>query len=122
MTNHYSDEEARSSQAIFADLMRGHLAQGLPKLEALKDDIYAAIPDKQRRSRGTTWVILRLCSLLVEVCADPTEIREVGLILYENLGKSDKLLGVPIYLVAEYGEVSPRTDSLNCHRTRRHRG
>lgn len=47
MKNNFSDEENHSTKMVTSDLKRGHIAPGIKKLNTLKVDIYAAIPDKK---------------------------------------------------------------------------
>jgi 3-methyladenine DNA glycosylase AlkC len=107
MKSRYSADEIRSTQAIVTSLKQGDITQGIRNLEKLKDEVYTAIPDKQRRSRGITWVLQRICSMMIEVCSDKVEVKDIAFILHENLGKTDKLQGVPIFLMAEYGINNP---------------
>jgi 3-methyladenine DNA glycosylase AlkC len=103
MGDSFSAEELRSASMIVADLRQGRPTQGIESLETLKNDVYAAIPDKRRRSRGITWVVQRISKLLLTVCEGESDAKEVSLILYERIERTDKLIGVPIFLMAEYG-------------------
>jgi 3-methyladenine DNA glycosylase AlkC len=103
MGDSFSALELRSASTIVADLQQGHLVQGIERLEALKNDVYAAIPDRRRRSRGITWVVQRISKLLLTVCEGESEAKEIALILYRRIERSDRLIGVPIFLMAAYG-------------------
>jgi 3-methyladenine DNA glycosylase AlkC len=107
MKSRYIAEEIEAAQLIVAHIQSGNITQGIQALQKLKEDVYAAIPDKQRRSRGITWVIQRICGLIIEICADEEEFRGIALVLNENLGKTDKLQGVSIFLMGEYGMTNP---------------
>jgi 3-methyladenine DNA glycosylase AlkC len=104
MKDSFSTEEMRSARMIVAGLIQGRLTLGAERLETLKSEIYAAIPDNKRRSRGITWVVQRICKLLLAVCEGESDAREVGMKLYEQIERRDKLIGVPIFLMAEYGK------------------
>jgi 3-methyladenine DNA glycosylase AlkC len=105
----YSPEETQSVQRIIADLLDGHVDRGVEMLRALKDKIYSGIPARQRQSRGITWVLQRICQLFISECtAQPQEIRILANVLFENLDLNDFLVGVPIFLMAEYGKTDPK--------------
>ena len=103
----YTDQEIQSAQAIVTDLSQDRLAQGIERLRELKDDIYAAIPDKQRQSRGITWVVMRVSDLLVENCEQTDRVQKIAMQLYEQLDESDRLIGVPIFMMASFGKDHP---------------
>jgi 3-methyladenine DNA glycosylase AlkC len=103
----FSEEEKRSVQVIIAHLTREHTAQGLEKLRALKYELYAAIPAHQRQSRGITWVLQRISQIFVMECDDPKQIRALADILHGSLSPDDMLVGIPIFLMAEYGKTDP---------------
>ena len=63
MKSDFPETELRAAEAVRQDLSNGQIAAGIEKLRALKDDIYAAIPEKQRISRGITWVVERISDL-----------------------------------------------------------
>lgn len=107
MKSRYTTDEFDSAQSLVAHLKHSNINQGIKELQKLKDDIYAAIPDKQRRSRGITWVLQRICGLIITVCPQEEAFRDIALTLHENLGKTDKLQGVPIFLMGEYGKTHP---------------
>jgi 3-methyladenine DNA glycosylase AlkC len=90
-----------------AHLTQGRVAQGVEAARALKDDMHAAIPARQRQSRGITWVLQRLSRLLTLETDNLEQVRAIALILYENLAKDDRLIGLPIFLMAEYGKTHP---------------
>ena len=104
----FSPAEILSAQQISTSLLEGQISLGVERLQALKDEIYASIPDRQRQSRGITWVLERICQLFISECAtQPQEIRALADILFENLDLNDFLVGVPIFLMAEYGKTDP---------------
>jgi 3-methyladenine DNA glycosylase AlkC len=103
----FSEEEKQSAEIIIAHLTRGDTAQGLEKLRRLKDDLHAAIPAHQRQSRGITWVLQRISQLLIAECGSPKQIRAMADILHGSLSPDDMLVGIPIFLMAEYGKTDP---------------
>jgi len=104
----FSTAETQSAQRIFANLTAGHISQGVEMLRALKDEIHAGIPARQRQSRGITWVLQRLSQLLISECdAHSQETRTLADILFRNLALDDTLVGVPIFIMAEYGKSNP---------------
>jgi hypothetical protein len=107
MKSRYTSKEIVSAQSIVTHIQNGNITQGIETLEKLKDDVYAAIPDKQRRSRGITWVIQRICGMIVEICLSEEDVKGIALSLYGDLGKTDKLQGVPIFLMGEFGMSNP---------------
>jgi len=107
MKSRYTTEEIDAAQVIVAHIQNGNITQGIETLEKLKDDTYAAIPDKQRRSRGITWVIQRICGMIVEICSSEENVKDIALSLYGDLRITDKLQGVPIFLMGEYGMSIP---------------
>ncbi|MEW5872873.1 MAG: hypothetical protein AB1894_26675 [Chloroflexota bacterium] len=107
MKPEFSPGELAQAAAICADLLAGRSDQGIQALRALQDEIYAAIPDKQRISRGITWVLQRVSLLLAQTCQDDGEILALGQILAGALSHSDRLYGAPVFLMAEYGKRHP---------------
>jgi 3-methyladenine DNA glycosylase AlkC len=103
MNSELTPTESGSTQAIRATLLGGCIPQGIQELRRLNNEIYAAIPAKQRISRGITWVAQRISDLLAEVCQSDAEIKAISLTLHENLEQGDRLQGAPIFLMAEYG-------------------
>jgi 3-methyladenine DNA glycosylase AlkC len=104
----FSFGETQSVQRIVADLLDGHVDRGVEKLRVLKDEIHAGIPTRQRQSRGITWVLQRIYHLFVSECTTQSnEIRTLADVLFENLDLNDFLVGVPIFLMAEYGKSDP---------------
>jgi 3-methyladenine DNA glycosylase AlkC len=109
MQSDFTDEEKVSARTIVALLVGGQAAQGLEQLRSLKDRLYAAIPDRQRQSRGIVWVLQRITRLLVSECDSPERVRAVADCLQRSLSPDDRLIGIPIFLMAEYGKTDPST-------------
>jgi len=107
MRSEFTEEEKVSAQAIVALLLSGQSAQGLDRLRSLKDDIYAAIPNRRRQSRGIVWVLQRITLLLASECSSPDRVREIADYLQRSLSPDDILMGIPIFLMAEYGKTDP---------------
>lgn len=108
----FTEVEKQSARIIIADLTSGNTEQGLEKLRSLKVDFYAGIPAKQRISRGITWVLQRISLLLASECGDQKQIRTIVDNLYGSLSPDDLMVGVPIFLMAEYGKTDP-SSALN---------
>jgi 3-methyladenine DNA glycosylase AlkC len=103
----FSEEETQQINAILADVSQGHTTRAVHKLRVLKDHTYAAIPDKKRQSRGITWVLQHISKGMTEACGDDTAIAQVSNILYDHMATDDDLLGVPIFMMADYGKTHP---------------
>ena len=100
MKTKFSPEELGAAQAIVAELSDDRITEGIENLRDLKDATYAAIAEKQRQSRGITWVVRRIAKLLFEVCDDDEQVRDIAKQLYDRLEQDDRLIGVPIFLMA----------------------
>jgi 3-methyladenine DNA glycosylase AlkC len=105
MPGDFSDQETGAARAIATDLAHGCHGQAIARLRALQDRLYAAIPEKQRISRGITWVMQRLGDLLVEACGEGEAVRQFALVLDGCLEQEDRLRGVPIFMMGEYGKT-----------------
>jgi 3-methyladenine DNA glycosylase AlkC len=102
----FTPAERRAAQRIYAAWAGGDMPRALHKLRALKAEVYAAIPARQRVSRGVTWVLQRLSALLAQTCAE-LERKQLALALQQHLGPADDLLGVSIFLMGAYGQARP---------------
>jgi 3-methyladenine DNA glycosylase AlkC len=107
MKTDLTTKELQSAQEILHDMQAGRITEGIARLRVLKDSIYAAIPAKQRISRGITWVVERISDCFVQVCQDDEMLRWTAQALFDHLEKTDLLLGAPIFLMAEYGKGHP---------------
>jgi 3-methyladenine DNA glycosylase AlkC len=103
----FSDPEISAAQSVIADLSQDRLAQGVHRLQILREECYAAIPEKKRQSQGITWVLQHISDLLVEACDSEEQFRQIALRLWETLPPDDRLLGVPIFLMGAYGKAHP---------------
>ncbi len=103
----FSEAELQTARQIIADLCGQRPVEGIQRLQALKDAMYASIPDAQRISRGITWVVERLSLLLAQAAESDAVIWESARILSARLEKGDLLQGAPIFLMAEYGQGAP---------------
>lgn len=107
----FSKQEQQAAQGILAHLLEGRTALGVDELRSLTSQIHAAIPARQRISRGITWVLQRASDLLAWGCDSPQQIISVAKILYANLAPDDRLMGVPVFLMAEYGKLARLADA-----------
>lgn len=108
MNTRFTDGQIQTARLVLDFLRRGQAEQAVPALRSMQAELYASIPDKQRQSRGITWVLQQISSLLVVVCDRNLEtIRSAGLSLYSQLAQDDLLIGVPVFLMAEYGKHHP---------------
>jgi 3-methyladenine DNA glycosylase AlkC len=95
-------------QEILASIDRGRIDQAIDDLKVLKSDLFAAIPEKQRQSRGITWVVEQISVLFAQVCQEDEVIFRTALILFVHLEHNDPLLGVPIFMLADCGQRHPQ--------------
>ena len=100
----YTDLELSYAKKILYEFTNQSISQGIDLLRTLKDDVVAGIPEKKRQSQGITWVLQRISNLLVETSEGETRIRDIALTLYLHLEMDDVLMGVPIFMMGEYGE------------------
>jgi 3-methyladenine DNA glycosylase AlkC len=107
MAQDYSPDEIQAARSIVDELAGGRIQAGIERLRALQQATYAAIPDKQRQSRGITWVLMRVSDLLAQTCQDDALVRDLALKLYEHLSEDDRLIGAAIFMMAEYGKAYP---------------
>jgi 3-methyladenine DNA glycosylase AlkC len=107
MKTDFSEAEVSAAAAITQDLMGGQVGRGIGQLRTLKDDVHAAIPEKLRIGRGITWVVERVSMLLAAQGLPDDRQREMALFIYTQLKEDDLLVGVPIFLMAEYGVRHP---------------
>lgn len=98
--------ERQSGNLIVQDSLQQNIAAGIDALRLLKDHFYAAIPPHQRQSKGITWVLQQLSQLLTEACKTPEEIYHLAERLQHNIAPDEMLQGVPIFLMAEYGQAN----------------
>lgn len=108
MKSDFFDREIHAAEEICAALNRNQAAQAVSRLRILKDEMYASIPEKQRIGRGITWVVQRIALLFAHTCGNDTDLRRAGLDLAAILAPDDILLGVPIFIMGEYGKKHPR--------------
>ena len=107
MKNDFSDKEIRIAGEIWFALNHDQTEEAISKLETLKDEIYTAIPTKQRIGRGITWVMQRIAHLITTTLDSDIDLRNFGLKLATVLLPDDSLLGVPIFIMGMYGENHP---------------
>lgn len=102
-----SDSELQSARIILDLLEQGEDASALRELAILRDDLYAAIPAKQRIGRGITWVLQRISRLMWSECPADEQLHTLAARLATILRVDEQLVGVPIFLMAEYGIHHP---------------
>jgi 3-methyladenine DNA glycosylase AlkC len=107
MKDDFSENEIRAAEIICAALTSNRVDSAISLLRALKDEIYSAIAEKQRIGRGITWVVQRIARLFARTCGSEANLRLAGLALTAHLTPDDILLGVPIFMLGEYGENHP---------------
>lgn len=100
----FTEPELHSSKSIHHHLSQDNPAQALAELRQLVDDIHAAIPAKQRIGRGITWVLQRTGMLLAAGCSSPVHLRQVAGQIEQGLQPDERLVGIAIFLMAEYGK------------------
>ena len=98
------ENRSRASTAAAA-LSQGDVSSGIAALRSLQADIYASIPGRQRPSRGITWVLQQISNLLAGECSDRRDMHSLAECIHFGLAPEDKLLGIPIFLMAEVGKV-----------------
>ena len=106
MTN-LPDDDLAPIRAICQSLAQGQIDPAIRQLRARKDAIYAAIPEKQRIGRGITWVVQQLSAQIAAATKDDNQLQTIALLLYDHLAPDDRLLGPPIFLMAEVGSRHP---------------
>lgn len=99
--------EQQSAGLILQQFSQGDSSSALSELRQLVNDIHAAIPEKQRIGKGITWTLQRAAGLLVEECTEPRQMRELAGQIEAALPADDRLVGIPMILMAEYGVGDP---------------
>lgn len=107
MKTDFTEAEVSAAAVIIQDLQGKQVRRGIERLRALKDDVHAAIPEKLRIGRGITWVVERVSMVLAAQGLLDDQLREMALVIYTQLKEDDLLVGVPIFLMAEYGLRHP---------------
>jgi 3-methyladenine DNA glycosylase AlkC len=99
----WSEAELLPVKMILADLSQEDIDAGIARLYALKDEIYTAIPEKQRIGRGITWVVQQICEQIAAVAGSDDQFYRSARLLFDHLPADDHLLGVPVFLMGIYG-------------------
>jgi 3-methyladenine DNA glycosylase AlkC len=107
MKTDFSQAELSAAAAITQDLLSGKAERGIEQLRVLKDEIHKAIPEKLRIGRGITWVVERISMLMAAQGLPDETLRSLALGIYSQLKDDDLLIGVAIFLMAEYGKRHP---------------
>lgn len=103
----FSENDLNSVLEILSYLEQEQVISAIARLRLLKDEIYASIPEKQRIGRGITWVVQQISQMIAQAAQDDARLHAIAETLYLNLEKDDRLLGVPIFLMAEVGSRHP---------------
>jgi len=107
MSTTFTPTETTAIQPIVKLLIEGRYDLAVQSLRELQDEIYAAIPSKQRTGRGITWVLERISTLICSAGLEDAQLQSIALGLASNLPETDRLFGVPIFLMANYGQRHP---------------
>jgi 3-methyladenine DNA glycosylase AlkC len=107
MLQEFTDEEKRSTQKIMNELTNQRISEGIAQLRELKDEVLSAIPKKKRQSQGITWVVQRISCSIVGSCIGEKQNKDIALTLFKHMEKDDILMGVPIFMMGEYGKQHP---------------
>jgi 3-methyladenine DNA glycosylase AlkC len=107
MKTDFSYTQMQAVATITQDLLSGQVNRGVEQLRALVDETHAAIPDKLRIGRGITWVVERISMLFAAQGLSDEIVHELALTIYNQLEEDDLLIGVPIFLMADYGVRHP---------------
>jgi 3-methyladenine DNA glycosylase AlkC len=107
MPGEYCFDELNSARTIKIALESGQIDAGLRDLRALEESIYTTIPAEKRISRGVTWVMQRCAGLLIAVCESDADKKQVAMTLDSHLKQADALVGVPIFMMGQYGQRQP---------------
>jgi 3-methyladenine DNA glycosylase AlkC len=107
MKTDFSKAEVSAATAITQDFLEGQVERGIERLRALKNEVHAAIPEKLRIGRGITWVVERVSMMLAAQTISDETLQELASSIYAQLKEDDLLIGVAIYLMAEYGVQHP---------------
>ena len=105
--DNYKKYEIQFIKKIIDKIYDKEIKDSIILFKKLKDKIYSDIPDNYRISRGITWVLARISNLIYEKVEDKNILKKIALLLYANLDKSDRLQGVPIFLMSYYGINNP---------------
>lgn len=102
-----SNQEITSARILLDQLEGGHIPAAIETLRALVETRYAEIPQKQRISRGITWVVEQVSQEISTACVDPSTSGEIARVLFTNLPAGERLQGVPIFMMASSGQTNP---------------
>ncbi len=107
MNSEFLPAQLRAVATITQDLLGKQVKRGIEQLRALKDEVYTSIPEKQRTGRGITWVVERISGLLAGQGLNDETLRHLAVNIYQQLNEDDLLIGVAIFLMADYGMRHP---------------
>lgn len=107
MSKTFVSTEIAAIQPIVQSLIQDRYDSAVQSLRELQDEIYNAIPPKQRIGCGITWVLERISALICSAGLDDVQIQLIASGLASTLPETDRLFGVPIFLMANYGQRHP---------------
>ena len=105
--SNFKHYELQYTNDILNNILNKKIEQGIILLEKLKNKIYNDIPENHRISRGITWVLSRIADIIYENVENKNDLKKIALQLYKKLNKSNRLQGVPIFLMSYYGANNP---------------
>lgn len=104
MVNLENNQSIDSVGMVLEELEAGRVSNALQVLRGLVERCYADIPAQKRSSRGITWVVEQVGRQLFAASAEPAKIPEYARRIMGNLPDGDHVKGVPVFLMAEYGQ------------------
>lgn len=104
----FTQKELQAGESILHQFAQGHTHQALAELRQLVADIHAAIPERQRIGKGITWVLQRTAALLAQGSQDPMQLQRLARQIEHGILPDDRLIGIPIILMAVYGISDPQ--------------
>ena len=91
------------NRIVINKVLNNQLDQAILELQALVDQIYQSIPNQKRISRGITWASEQAANLLWQECTGDSEGYRIATALFDTLPASSRYLGVPLFMLGEYG-------------------
>jgi 3-methyladenine DNA glycosylase AlkC len=104
--NIFTLDEINNINQILSLLKANNIKSAINNLEKLKTNIHSAIPEKQKIGKGITWVLNKISSLIIKQ-SKFSDLKTIAEILYNNINDDKMLLGIPVFLMSEYGVTKP---------------
>ncbi|OHD12239.1 MAG: hypothetical protein A2086_03525 [Spirochaetes bacterium GWD1_27_9] len=105
MKTNFTPQELDFTKNILEFFQSDRVGEGIAKLEEFKTNLHNAIPQKERISKGITFVLKRISSLIVFV--NPEIIKDIAIKIQQNVKTDNMIFGVAIFLMGEYGKSHP---------------